>query len=47
MTLKLIPVIDLKNGAVVHAKQGIRENYQPIKSVLTTKSDIYSVLNGF
>lgn len=47
MTLKLIPVIDLKNGVVVHAKQGQRENYLPIKSVLTSKTDIYSVLNGF
>jgi phosphoribosylformimino-5-aminoimidazole carboxamide ribotide isomerase len=47
MTVKLIPVIDLKNGIVVHAKYGERQNYQPIKSVLTTKSDIFSVLNGF
>ncbi|MDD5215046.1 MAG: HisA/HisF-related TIM barrel protein [Methylococcales bacterium] len=45
--MKVIPVIDLKNGVVVHAKRGERENYQPIKSVLTTKADIYSVLNGF
>jgi phosphoribosylformimino-5-aminoimidazole carboxamide ribotide isomerase len=47
MSVKVIPVIDLKNGVVVHAKHGERENYQPIKSVLTTSSDIYSVLNGF
>ncbi len=45
--MKLIPVIDLKNGIVVHAKQGQREQYQPIKSVLTANSDIYSVLHGF
>jgi phosphoribosylformimino-5-aminoimidazole carboxamide ribotide isomerase len=45
--VKVIPVIDLKNGVVVHAKYGERENYQPIKSVLTKSSDIYSVLNGF
>lgn len=45
--MKIIPVIDLKNGIVVHAKKGERKNYQPIKSVLTTKTDIYSVLNGF
>ncbi len=43
----IIPVIDLKNGIVVHAKQGQREQYQPIKSVLTPNSDIYSVLHGF
>lgn len=47
MTVKIIPVIDLKNGVVVHAKQGQRENYQPIKSVLTIKTDIYSVLYKF
>lgn len=45
--MKIIPVIDLKNGVVVHAKRGERENYQPIKSVLTTNADIYCVLNGF
>ncbi|MEI7840875.1 MAG: HisA/HisF-related TIM barrel protein [Methylococcaceae bacterium] len=45
--IKLIPVIDLKNGVVVHAKQGQREQYQPIKSILTPNSDIYSVLRGF
>jgi phosphoribosylformimino-5-aminoimidazole carboxamide ribotide isomerase len=37
----------LKNNTVVHAKQGQRAQYQPIKSVLTSNSDIYSVLNGF
>lgn len=46
-SIKLIPVIDLKNGVVVHAKQGQREQYQPIKSVLTKNTDIYSVLHGF
>jgi phosphoribosylformimino-5-aminoimidazole carboxamide ribotide isomerase len=45
--MQIIPVIDLKNGVVVHAKFGQRETYQPIKSVLTKKSDIYSVLNSF
>lgn len=45
--MQIIPVIDLKNGVVVHAKHGQRENYQPIQSVLTTNSDIYSVLNSF
>ena len=45
--IKLIPVVDLKNGVVVHAKQGQREQYQPIKSILTPNSDIYSVLRGF
>ncbi len=46
-TIKLVPVIDLKHGVVVHAKEGRREQYQPIKSILTPYSDIYSVLHGF
>ncbi len=33
--MQIIPVIDLLNGAVVHAQQGQRQNYQPIKSLLT------------
>lgn len=45
--MKIIPVVDLKNGVVVHAKFGQRENYQPIQSVLTTKTDVVSVLEGF
>ena len=44
--MKLIPVIDLKDGIVVHAKYGQRDNYQPIHSVLSKQPDIYSVLNG-
>ena len=46
-SIKLIPVIDLKDGIVVHAKYGQRDNYQPIQSVLSEQPDIYSVLNGF
>lgn len=34
----VIPVIDLLNGAVVHAKKGDRKNYLPIQSSLTTSS---------
>ena len=44
---ELIPVIDLKDGVVVHAKKGIREQYAPLVSVLTNQSDIYSVMEGF
>jgi phosphoribosylformimino-5-aminoimidazole carboxamide ribotide isomerase len=36
--MQIIPVIDLLNGAVVHAKQGVRQHYQPIKSLLTHSS---------
>ncbi len=34
--MQIIPVIDLFNGVVVHAKQGDRKHYQPIQSALTT-----------
>ena len=45
--MQIIPVIDLKNGIVVHAKRGERQNYQPIKSALTSSAapaDIIDVL---
>ena len=45
--MKIIPVIDLKKGVVVHAKFGQRENYHPIQSVLTTKTDVVSILKSF
>ena len=44
--MQVIPVIDLKNGQVVHAKLGQRDNYQPIQSVLSNKSDVFSVVEG-
>jgi phosphoribosylformimino-5-aminoimidazole carboxamide ribotide isomerase len=36
--MQIIPVIDLLNGVVVHAKQGVRQHYQPIQSLLTRSS---------
>lgn len=33
--MKVIPVIDVLNGIVVHAVRGVRKEYQPLKSVLT------------
>ena len=45
--MQIIPVIDLKNGLVVHAKRGERQNYQPIQSALTSSvapADIIDVL---
>jgi phosphoribosylformimino-5-aminoimidazole carboxamide ribotide isomerase len=45
--MKIIPVIDLKNGVVVHAQQGMREQYQPINTHLCQSSDIYQVINAF
>ena len=44
--LQVIPVIDLKGNNVVHAKHGLRDNYQPIQSVLSAFSDVFSVVDG-
>lgn len=37
--MKVIPVIDLLGGRVVHAKKGERNHYKPIQSLLTPSSD--------
>ncbi|MCB5184489.1 nickel transporter [Methylobacillus gramineus] len=36
--MKVIPVIDLMHGQVVHAKKGERQHYQPIQSALCNSS---------
>ena len=45
--MKIIPVIDLKNNRVVHARQGQRDEYQPINSPLCPSADIHQVLEAF
>ena len=45
--MKIIPVIDLKDGVVVHARQGNRKHYQPINSDLCKSSDIFQVIEAF
>lgn len=45
--INIIPVIDLKNGRVVHARQGNRDLYQPIDSELCRSSDIFQVIRAF
>jgi phosphoribosylformimino-5-aminoimidazole carboxamide ribotide isomerase len=45
--MKIIPVIDLKDGVVVHARQGLRDQYQPINTKLCRSSDIYQVIEAF
>jgi phosphoribosylformimino-5-aminoimidazole carboxamide ribotide isomerase len=45
--MQIIPVIDLKNGIVVHAKQGNRDHYAPLKSGLCESSDIFDVIDAF
>jgi phosphoribosylformimino-5-aminoimidazole carboxamide ribotide isomerase len=45
--MKIIPVIDLKDGVIVHARQGKRALYQPVNSGLCRSSDIYQVIRAF
>jgi phosphoribosylformimino-5-aminoimidazole carboxamide ribotide isomerase len=42
--MEIIPVLDLKGGTVVHAKQGQRDTYRPIQSRLCTTSTATDVL---
>ena len=44
--MQIIPVIDLLNGMVVHAKKGDRKNYQPIRSALCHSSEPIDVVNA-
>jgi phosphoribosylformimino-5-aminoimidazole carboxamide ribotide isomerase len=44
--MQLIPVVDLLNGMVVHAKKGDRNNYQPMQSALCKSSEPIDVVNA-
>ncbi|MBC7787585.1 MAG: hypothetical protein H7Z18_09175 [Methylophilaceae bacterium] len=44
--MQIIPVIDLMGGQVVHAKHGLREQYQPIKSQLTPLSEPLAIVEA-
>jgi phosphoribosylformimino-5-aminoimidazole carboxamide ribotide isomerase len=45
--LKVIPVIDLLDGRVVHAVRGRRKEYQPLKSRLCASTDPLDVAAAF
>jgi phosphoribosylformimino-5-aminoimidazole carboxamide ribotide isomerase len=45
--LKIIPVIDILNGKVVHAVKGQRHNYQPLESILVKSTEPLEVAKGF
>ncbi len=45
--MRLIPVIDLKDGVVVHAKRGQRDSYAPIQSLLSPSANVYDVIDAF
>ncbi len=44
--MQIIPVIDLMDGCVVHAKKGQRDHYRPIQTPLCKGSSPYAVIDG-
>ncbi|MDO9281661.1 MAG: HisA/HisF-related TIM barrel protein [Methylotenera sp.] len=44
--MKIIPVIDLLDGVVVHAKKGDRKHYQPIESLLTNSNKALDIVTA-
>src|SRR5215470_12302524 len=44
--MEIIPVIDLRDGAVVHARMGRRDEYRPIETNLARTSDTVDVVRG-
>lgn len=47
LPMKIIPVIDLKDGVVVHARLGLRDQYQPIHTPLCQSADLFQVMSAF
>lgn len=45
--MNIIPVLDLLNGVVVHAKKGLRAQYQPIESQLTASKHATDIVKAF
>jgi phosphoribosylformimino-5-aminoimidazole carboxamide ribotide isomerase len=45
--MRIIPVIDLLDGHVVHAIKGERQYYQPVKSVLCNSHDPIAIARAF
>jgi phosphoribosylformimino-5-aminoimidazole carboxamide ribotide isomerase len=37
-TMQIVPVLDLKGGVVVHARRGVRSDYEPLRSPLVAGS---------
>lgn len=44
--MQLIPVLDLLDGNVVHAKRGDRRNYQPIDSLISSSSEPLHIVDA-
>ena len=45
--MRVIPVIDLMDGLVVHGQMGERQKYKTIQSGLCTSADPLAVANAF
>ncbi len=45
--MHIIPVLDLQNNQVVHARQGRRDQYRPVNSPLCHSSDPCDVIDAF
>ena len=45
--MKVIPVIDILNGIVVHAVRGKRREYQPLQSILCKSVEPLEVAKAF
>jgi HisA/HisF family protein len=44
--MEIIPVLDLKQGVVVHARMGRRDEYRPIETPLSPTSDPVDIARG-
>lgn len=44
--MQIIPVIDLMDGVVVHAKRGQRDGYRPIQTPLCAGADAHAVIDA-
>jgi phosphoribosylformimino-5-aminoimidazole carboxamide ribotide isomerase len=47
MSIRVIPVLDLKGGRAVHAVGGDRDHYRPLRTCLHGDSDALGVAQGF
>lgn len=45
--MKIIPVIDLKDGVVVHAWEGRRDQYLPLQTQLCRSADVFQIIQMF
>lgn len=45
--MRIVPVMDLLDGKIVHAQAGEREKYEPIESSIAESADPFSVASAF